>query len=176
MLFFEFLSHAHVVTPFSIMNNPPQHWHIYRKWNENLFMEMYTAFKQGRMGKSPVEFWYNGELGFFDNYIIPLAKKLEECNVFGVSSDECLNYATRNRREWEERGKQVVAEMVKKVESMNINWDEFPALATHQQEQAVVESCALKEQQVNMMKQQESEKASKTTSSVKSKYDREVDC
>ena len=34
-----------------------------------------------------------GELKFFDNYIIPLAKKLRDCNVFGVSSDECLNYA-----------------------------------------------------------------------------------
>lgn len=38
-------------------------------------------------------FWYKGELGFFDNYIIPLAKKLKDCGVFGVSSDEFLNYA-----------------------------------------------------------------------------------
>ena len=39
-------------------------------------------------------FWYPlGELKFFDNYIIPLARKLKECNIFGVSSDECLNYA-----------------------------------------------------------------------------------
>jgi hypothetical protein len=29
-----------------------------------------------------------GEIGFFDFYIIPLAKKLKECGVFGVSSDE----------------------------------------------------------------------------------------
>jgi hypothetical protein len=29
----------------------------------------------------------------FDNYVIPLARKLKECNVFGVSSDEYLNYA-----------------------------------------------------------------------------------
>lgn len=39
-----------------------------------------------------------GELGFFDNYVIPLAKKLKECGVFGVSSDEYLNYALENRR------------------------------------------------------------------------------
>jgi hypothetical protein len=31
---------------------------------------MYTAFKSGRMDKSPAEFWYKGELGFFDNYIV----------------------------------------------------------------------------------------------------------
>ena len=52
------------------------------------------------MAKDPSEFWYNGEIGFFDNYIIPLAKKLKDCNVFGVSSDECLNYALQNRNEW----------------------------------------------------------------------------
>ena len=64
-----------------------QHWHIYRKFNERLFKEMYLAYQQGRMGADPSAFWYKGELGFFDNYICPLAKKLKECNVFGVSSD-----------------------------------------------------------------------------------------
>ena len=48
--------------------------------------------------------------GFFDYYIIPLAKKLKECGVFGVSSDEYLNYATQNRQEWEIKGKEIVAE------------------------------------------------------------------
>ena len=46
------------------------------------------AFKEGRMEKDPSEFWYKGEIGFFDFYIIPLAKKLKECGVFGVSCDE----------------------------------------------------------------------------------------
>lgn len=63
------------------------------------------------MAKDPSEFWYKGELGFFDNYIIPLAKKLKDCNVFGVSSDECLNYALQNRAEWQERGQEIVKEM-----------------------------------------------------------------
>lgn len=31
--------------------------------------------------------------GFFDFYIIPLAKKLKDCGVFEVSSDEYLNSA-----------------------------------------------------------------------------------
>jgi len=31
-----------------------------------------------------------GEIGFYDFYIIPLAKKLDQCGVFGVSSDEYL--------------------------------------------------------------------------------------
>ena len=43
---------------------------------------------------------------------IPLAKKLKDCGVFGKSSDEYLNYAVQNRREWELRGQEVVAEMI----------------------------------------------------------------
>ena len=51
--------------------------------------------------------------GFFDFYIIPLTKKLKECGVFGVSSDEYLNYALKNREEWEYKGEAAVAEMIK---------------------------------------------------------------
>jgi len=93
-----------------------QHWHIYRKWNERLFCEMYKAFRDDRAAKDPSEFWYQGELGFFDYYIIPLAKKLAECGVFGVSSDEYLNYAEKNRKEWELKGKAIIASMVSKCE------------------------------------------------------------
>jgi len=89
-----------------------QHWHIYRKWNYLLFVEMCAAHKAGRMAMDPASFWYNSELKFFDNYIIPLAQKLKECNVFGVSSEECLNYALQNREEWEVRGETIVEEMV----------------------------------------------------------------
>jgi len=67
-----------------------QHWHVYRKWNERLFEELLDAYRAGRAEKDPSEFWYKGELGFFDFYILPLAKKLSECGVFGVSSDEYL--------------------------------------------------------------------------------------
>eukprot|EP00538_Stauroneis_constricta_P012653 CAMPEP_0119570456 /NCGR_PEP_ID=MMETSP1352-20130426/43621_1 /TAXON_ID=265584 /ORGANISM="Stauroneis constricta, Strain CCMP1120" /LENGTH=1121 /DNA_ID=CAMNT_0007620125 /DNA_START=581 /DNA_END=3943 /DNA_ORIENTATION=- len=64
-----------------------QHWHVYRKWNERFFRECYAAYKAGRSESNPVEGWYKGELGFFDFYIIPLAKKLKDCGVFGKSSD-----------------------------------------------------------------------------------------
>lgn len=92
-----------------------QHWHIYRKWNERLFMEMYKAFMTGRAEQDPSLSWYKGEMGFFDFYIIPLAKKLKDCGVFGVSSAEYLNYAEKNRQEWEERGQAIVEEMIEKA-------------------------------------------------------------
>jgi hypothetical protein len=63
-----------------------QHWHIYRKWNERFFLECYQAYKDGRADNDPSASWYKGEMGFFDFYIIPLAKKLKDCGVFGVSS------------------------------------------------------------------------------------------
>ncbi|KAL3941971.1 MAG: hypothetical protein SGARI_000417 [Bacillariaceae sp.] len=92
-----------------------QHWHIYRKWNEKLFMEMYKAYMEGRMDKNPTEFWYQGEIGFFDHYVIPLAGKLKVCGVFGVSSAEYLNYAAQNRAEWEKRGERIVKELARKA-------------------------------------------------------------
>jgi 3'5'-cyclic nucleotide phosphodiesterase len=91
-----------------------QHWHIYSKWNERLFEEMYRAYRQGRADKDPSESWYAGEIGFFDYYVIPLAKKLKACGVFGVSSDEYLNYAVSNRKEWEAVGRERVETMVAK--------------------------------------------------------------
>jgi hypothetical protein len=36
--------------------------------------------------------------------------------VFGVSSDEYLNYALQNRRQWEEQGESVIAEMINNAE------------------------------------------------------------
>jgi class 3 adenylate cyclase len=96
----------------SDVSHTMQHWHVFRKWNQRLFEEMYAAYRAGRAAKDPAEFWYQGEIGFFDFYIIPLAKKLKDCGVFGVSSDEFLNYAKKNREEWETRGQEIVAEMV----------------------------------------------------------------
>jgi 3'5'-cyclic nucleotide phosphodiesterase len=94
-----------------------QHWHVYRKWNERLFTEMTKAYNEGRSDENPADTWYKGEIGFFDYYIIPLAKKLADCGVFGVSSDEYLNYAIKNRDEWEARGEEVVREMVERMKS-----------------------------------------------------------
>jgi hypothetical protein len=87
------------------------------------FQENLKAFHEGRAEKDPSTYWYKGELGFFDFYIIPLAKKLKECGVFGVSSDEYLTYAENNRKQWEDMGEEVVAEMAVKYQP-SLNEDE----------------------------------------------------
>jgi len=85
-----------------------QHWHVYLKFNERLFKEMYQAYKEGRAEKDPSEYWYEGELNFFKFYIIPLALKLKECGVFGVSGDEYFFHAESNRSEWALKGREIV--------------------------------------------------------------------
>jgi hypothetical protein len=90
-------------------------------------MELHTAFTRGRMGADPIQFWYDGELKFFDNYIIPLAKKLKDCNVFGAFSDDYLNYAVMNRAEWEDKGQSIVQEYQQFI-------DAAAALAEQQEE------------------------------------------
>ncbi|KAL7576124.1 hypothetical protein ACA910_004788 [Epithemia clementina (nom. ined.)] len=111
----------------SDVSHTMQHWHVYRKWNESFFRECYAAYKAGRAENNPADGWYKGEMGFFDFYIIPLTRKLKDCGVFGKSSDEFLNYAMANRKEWELRGQQVVGEMVEKIaaEERNANPDQL---------------------------------------------------
>jgi len=93
-----------------------QHWGLYRKWNERLFLECYKAYRDGRAEKNPADGWYEGEIGFYDFYIIPLAKKLRDCGVFGPTSDENLNYAKSNRSQWEREGRAIVSKMLDKAE------------------------------------------------------------
>jgi len=92
----------------SDVSHTMQHWHVYTKWNERLYREMYAGYLAGRTPNDPSDGWYEGEIKFFDGWVIPLAKKLKECGVFGVSSDEYLNYAEKNRAEWVSRGEDVL--------------------------------------------------------------------
>jgi len=41
----------------SDVSHTMQHWHVYTKWNRNLFQEMRHAFKEGRMAVDPATFW-----------------------------------------------------------------------------------------------------------------------
>eukprot|EP00980_Cylindrotheca_fusiformis_P001922 scaffold437_cov111-Cylindrotheca_fusiformis.AAC.20 len=98
-----------------------QHWYIYKKWNERFFMECYGAYKNGRADSDPSENWYEGEIGFFDCFVIPLAKKLLSCGVFGVASHEYLNYAIANREEWVREGEALVQQYLSKFREQNLS-------------------------------------------------------
>jgi hypothetical protein len=89
---------------------------------------LYKAFKAGRSDKDPSEFWFEGEIGFFDFYIIPLAMKLKTCGVFGVSSDEYFNYATNNRNEWARKGKEEIKGFLQRYVEIEDVETELPVL------------------------------------------------
>lgn len=95
----------------SDVSHTMQHWLVYRKWNEMLFMELYKAYSEGRFQSDPSSFWYDGEIGFFDNYIIPLAGKFAEGGAFELPGDQMLSYACQNREEWKEKGQDLVKMM-----------------------------------------------------------------
>ena len=70
---------------------------------------------------TPVSVEYNAHIistHFPPFFQIPLARKLQDCGVFGVSSDEYLDYAVKNRKEWELRGKEIVSEMVESMDDV----------------------------------------------------------
>jgi hypothetical protein len=107
-----------------------QHWDIYLKWNERLFQEMKFAFENGRAAKDPSTVWYEGEIMFFDKYIIPLAIKLADCSSFGVSAVECLNYASQNRILWAAKGEKIVEGFEKNYETMRKRTRTDPVMAS----------------------------------------------
>ena len=88
-----------------------QHWHVYRKWNERLFCENMKSHEDGRLEEDPSITWYERELEFFDDTVLPMANRLKGCGAFGVYFDEYLSYATQNRQEWERKGREIVTEM-----------------------------------------------------------------
>lgn len=106
-------------------------------------MELYNAHKAGRMEANPAEFWVKGEVGFFDFYIIPLAKKLGECGVFGVSGDEYLNYAMNNRAEWLQKvSEAVLLERIQYDESATVyrrTWADYSLFLVQQGESVLEE-------------------------------------
>eukprot|EP00980_Cylindrotheca_fusiformis_P028843 scaffold22655_cov173-Cylindrotheca_fusiformis.AAC.2 len=102
----------------SDVSHTMQHWYIYQKWNERFFMECYGAYKEGRAESDPSKNWYKGEISFFDFYVIPLARKLQSCGVFGVSSHEYLNYAIANRDEWVREGEALVQQYLSKFKEI----------------------------------------------------------
>jgi hypothetical protein len=91
-----------------------QHWQIFRKWNERLFEEMVKAFQDGVSTNDPTGGWYEGEIMFFDFYIMPLARRLLESDAFGGTANEYLDYAIQTRSEWAAKGGDIVREMAAK--------------------------------------------------------------
>jgi hypothetical protein len=94
----------------SDISHTVQHLNVYTKWNKLLFKEIFLGYKAGRASSDPSKNWYDGEMKFFDSHVIPLSKRLCECQVFRASAEICLTNAVNNRRKWEQKGKMIVSE------------------------------------------------------------------
>jgi hypothetical protein len=72
---------------------------------------MMTGFDNGRLAEDPSKTWYEREIKFFDEYVMPLAKKLKESGMFGIAGDDVLLCAQANRKEWVVSGVSIVGEL-----------------------------------------------------------------
>lgn len=94
-----------------------QSWEMYTKFNRRLFRELYCTFVTGENDVDPRLDWFQGEIGFFDFYVIPLAQKLHDCQVFGERGEELLRCARENRRVWEKKGSHFSISLVRESEA-----------------------------------------------------------
>lgn len=137
-----------------------QPWIVYEKWCSRDFEEKYLAFKSGRISEDPSLTWYQNELELFDNYVIPLAMQLKDCDAFVVGSDEYLNFALKNRQQLASKGKNLVPTFLAKLNAgisseTSIGNDDMAETAsnTEQDEKAAKHMQRLIQWNVEMLKQ-----------------------
>eukprot|EP00934_Nitzschia_sp_Nitz4_P006021 Nitzschia sp. Nitz4//scaffold152_size53828//534//3528//NITZ4_006734-RA/size53828-augustus-gene-0.95-mRNA-1//-1//CDS//3329537178//6011//frame0 len=87
-------------------------FNAYKKWNHRLYKEMYNAYKNGRAESDPTDTWFRGEFGFYDFYLIPLAKKLKSCGIKSEACEEYVKNASRNRKIWSKEGEKILESYV----------------------------------------------------------------
>ncbi len=87
-----------------------QSWPVFVKWNEKLYCELWVANSQGR-GPDCDGQWFSGQLSFFDNYIFPLAERLQQCGVFGAVGTIFYENASLNRERWVIEGNDLCRKM-----------------------------------------------------------------
>jgi hypothetical protein len=97
-----------------------QNWHMYQKWTQRHFSEVYKAYQDGRLAQDPCIFWYKSELLFFDEQVISIAKQVHCSRVFASSGDDQLSCALSNRQQWAAKGGNLVASMVARYHGQEI--------------------------------------------------------
>lgn len=74
---------------------------------------MYQSFVDGRNPDDPSLSWFVGEISFYDKCVLPLVRRLQTSGAFvAASTDSHLDYAEQNLKQWQEKGKDIVTEMI----------------------------------------------------------------
>lgn len=113
----------------SEMTHTMQHWDIYEKWNQCMFQEMYRTYnintnviKGEEVCKNEKQHvaihhwandWYNDQLNLFDQYVVPLTRKLKVimmlfCGDDNNDDNEWYDCAMNNRLEWHNKGQELM--------------------------------------------------------------------
>ena len=82
-----------------------QDWEIYQQWNHKLYREMTVSFQGGRGDRDPSDFWYQGEFGFFDYVVIPLATCLAQYQELANQGKRCYEMQRRIAKNGSEKGR-----------------------------------------------------------------------
>ena len=91
-----------------------QGWENFSKWNFRLYKELMACFKNGQCD-DPRSGWYQGQVGFYEHYILPLAKRSK---VFFKEdfADAPYENGLRNLQLWITHGKKATSIMMKALE------------------------------------------------------------
>ena len=92
-----------------------QSFNVFLKWNRRLYEELLYAFHAGRNSWDPTVGWYQNQINFFDVYIIPLAERMDQCQVLGSKSSMFLYFAMENKRKWTNDGQRITDAMIEEV-------------------------------------------------------------
>jgi len=103
-----------------------QPWIVYIKWSHRHFQELRSAFEDGNSNVDPSASWLKSELDFFDNYAIPLAMQLKDCDAFVVNQDEYLNFVLKNRQQLASHGEEMLKTMVEHARAEDLGEQVVP--------------------------------------------------
>lgn len=81
-----------------------QDWNVYLLWSRNLYNELWAAHIAGR-GPHVTSNWYDGQVGFYDSYILPLTQRLSASGLFGVFGNTFYENALALRSRWLQEGR-----------------------------------------------------------------------
>ncbi|KAL9184127.1 hypothetical protein ACHAXT_002213 [Thalassiosira profunda] len=90
-----------------------QGWENFVKWNFRLFKEINDSFEKG-LCDDPRGGWYQGQIGFIENYILPLAKR--SGIYFESFGEELVENVVVNKEIWTKHGGEATEIMIAAVE------------------------------------------------------------
>lgn len=88
-----------------------QSWPVFLKWGKKLYHEIWDA-RQAERGPEVPSNWYQVQIDFFDFYILDLAKRLDQCGVFGRFGKIFFDNAVENRERWIREGPKICNQII----------------------------------------------------------------